>query len=143
MKKKNISTLDFSTQQWFNNAIWTSIIKTVRFSLSTAEYILLHQNVNLNRISAVVTFDKDTSWARSSWVGIIGTGRVVPSGGLIGYSDNSDIKLYSVVYQGVPYAAVKKPDSMTYGQAHFLFVNNIGTDLRVVLPGDLSSITEL
>lgn len=143
MKKKKISTIDFSAQQWFNNAIQTSIIKTVKFSLGTTEYILLHQNANLNRISAVVTFDKDTSYARSTWMGIIGTGRVTPSGGLTGYSDNIDIKLYSVVYQGVTYAAVKKPDAMSFGQAHFFFVNNIGANLRVVLPGDLTNIQAL
>lgn len=143
MKKIKMSAIDFSTQQWFDTAIQKSIVKTVKFSLATTEYILLHQNVYLNRMSAIVTFDKDTSYARSSWMGMIGTGRVTPNGGLTGYSDNIDIKLYSVVYQGATYAAVMKPDAMTYGQAHFFFINNVGADLRVVLPGDLTNIVLL
>lgn len=143
MKKVKMSTLNLSVEQWFLNAVNKSIIKTVTFSLGTTEYILLHQMYGLNRMAAVVTFDKDTSYARSSWMGMIGTGRTAPSGNLVGYSDNIDIELYSVVYQGVSFAAVKKPNAMTFGQAHFLVIYSIGIDFRVVNPSDLTNITLL
>lgn len=143
MKKIKISTLNLSAQQWFNNAVEQSTIKTVVFTTGTAEYILLHLNAYLNRVSAVVVFDKDTSYARSSWIGVIATGRVTPNGNPIGYSDNVDIKLYSVTYQGATYIAVKKPDAMSFGRARFFFLNSVGADLRVVLPGDLTNVTLL
>ena len=140
MKTKRISTLDLVSVIGAAN-IRSAVIESKSCTYNQNEYVLLVNasiSPSTGNSSGIISFFKNGYDAACIGMYCVYTSSV----GYKSYSNNTDLKIFSVVKAGIKYLAIKKP-LIAYQHVRHISMSGNNNVFEVVNAADLTEITPI